>query len=73
MLLAVGYLVEYVVVNVVEYVLGFLASSWLLSGCVQVAFWLLSGCLPFAVAFVALRMLVAVAAILTLRRSRHSK
>ena len=43
-----------------EYVLGYLVSGWLLSGCVLVAFWLLSGCLLFAVAVALIRMLFAV-------------
>jgi hypothetical protein len=61
MMFAEVYFVECVVEYLMEYIVGYLASRWLLSVYVMVAFWLLSGCFLHAVAVMLLRMLFDVA------------
>jgi hypothetical protein len=46
MLFAVAYMVEYVVESGAEYVLRYVASCWLLSGCCMVALCLIAVCRP---------------------------
>jgi hypothetical protein len=50
MVFVLAYVVEHVAEYFLKYVVGYLATSSLLSGCFLDAFWSLSGCLLLAVA-----------------------